>query len=189
MVSEKNDIEIDLAFHKLSNEKIMKTIDLETISFLNNDEIWIDNFSLWLAFLEENDQLNYPEALRKKNYYSIGLQFTDDATISIINKKWLGKDMPTDVLSFPVIDDNTINLPSKIIELGDIIVSVQTAQKQANSYNQNLSRELTWLVCHGFLHLLGWDHLDSESLDKMLNVQNQLLALDNPLEAGSTKSL
>ena len=66
-----------------------------------------------------------------------------------------------------------------------IIVSVITAEKQANIHKHNLSRELRWLVCHGFLHLLGWDHLNAQSLNRMLKFQDQLLRLANGLKISS----
>ena len=63
------------------------------------------------------------------------------------------------------------------VELGDIIVSVPTAERQALEQNHSLERELCWLVSHGLLHLLGWDHPDDASLMTMLQCQEQLLAI------------
>ena len=63
------------------------------------------------------------------------------------------------------------------VELGDIIVSVPTAERQALEQNHSLERELCWLVSHGLLHLLGWDHPDDASLMTMLQCQEQLLAM------------
>jgi probable rRNA maturation factor len=59
--------------------------------------------------------------------------------------------------------------------LGDIIISVDTAQRQALEQNHELNTELLWLASHGFLHLLGWDHPDEGSLTKMLECQARLL--------------
>ena len=66
---------------------------------------------------------------------------------------------------------------SECIELGDIVISVPTAIKQAKDNNVDLLRELRWLASHGLLHLLGWDHCDQESLTQMLITQEQLLDL------------
>ena len=56
-----------------------------------------------------------------------------------------------------------------------------TAQKQAKIHNHCLTEELRWLVSHGFLHLLGWDHPTAKRLDQMLSFQEQLLTMQDPL--------
>ena len=63
-----------------------------------------------------------------------------------------------------------------------IIISVSTAFKQAIDNNNSFSRELIWLASHGFLHLLGWDHLTSKALNKMLEYQEKLL-LETPFSS------
>jgi probable rRNA maturation factor len=62
------------------------------------------------------------------------------------------------------------------LELGDIVISVQTAARQAPEHGHSLERELLFLASHGLLHLLGWDHPDDTSLAAMLSRQEQLLA-------------
>ncbi|NJN23815.1 MAG: rRNA maturation RNase YbeY, partial [Acaryochloridaceae cyanobacterium RL_2_7] len=64
---------------------------------------------------------------------------------------------------------------SQPIELGDIIISVETADRQAQEQNHSLKQEIAWLASHGLLHLLGWDHPDPERLEEMLTQQHQLL--------------
>ena len=59
--------------------------------------------------------------------------------------------------------------------MGDIVISVPTAIRQAKENNAELFRELRWLASHGLLHLLGWDHSDEEGLNQMLSIQEQLL--------------
>jgi rRNA maturation RNase YbeY len=61
--------------------------------------------------------------------------------------------------------------------LGDIIISVETAARQAQAAQHSLEQEIAWLTAHGLLHLLGWDHPDEASLVQMLEKQTQLLAL------------
>ena len=63
------------------------------------------------------------------------------------------------------------------VYLGDIIVSVETAQRQALEAGHSLPKELLWLATHGLLHLLGWDHPDEESLNQMLSKQSDLIQL------------
>ncbi|MCS6814667.1 MAG: rRNA maturation RNase YbeY, partial [Cyanobacteria bacterium] len=85
----------------------------------------------------------------------------------------------TDVLAFATLDD-PCPLPPEALELqpiylGDIVISIETAQQQANQQGHSLVCELGWLASHGLLHLLGWDHPDDESLKRMLNQQAHLL--------------
>lgn len=61
--------------------------------------------------------------------------------------------------------------------LGDMIISVETARRQAQQQNHSLTLELAWLAAHGLLHLLGWDHPDDISLHEMLNRQETLLKI------------
>ena len=63
------------------------------------------------------------------------------------------------------------------LELGDIVVSVPTAARQAIEQGHSLERELQWLVSHGLLHLLGWDHPDEATLNAMIACQERLLAM------------
>ena len=179
-------IDIDLAFHECLDEKLLKIIDSNTQKLLISPQPWIVYFTKWIKVFHHNKKLNCPSLFRQTTSFSIGLQFTDDSNIALINKRWRDKDCSTDVLSFPAIDNDFSMQPDPALELGDIIVSAETAQRQSKDQNHNLDRELTWLVCHGFLHLLGWDHLDSTSLKKMLDFQDKLLKVNtdfaiNPL--------
>jgi probable rRNA maturation factor len=63
--------------------------------------------------------------------------------------------------------------------LGDVVISVDTAHRQAQQQGHSLKTELAWLATHGLLHLLGWDHPDEESLMEMLNQQETLLQIVN----------
>ena len=94
----------------------------------------------------------------KKEEFSLVL--SDDDQLQQLNKIYRGKDRPTDVLSFPMREGDFARLhaalPSAL--LGDVIVSVPTARKQAKEQDRPLVDELTMLIAHGLLHLLGWDH-------------------------------
>jgi probable rRNA maturation factor len=79
----------------------------------------------------------------------VSLVFCDDAFIQELNRDYRGKDRPTDVLSFPQDDPRV---------LGDVIVSVPTARRQARAAKRRLATEVEWLYLHGLLHLLGYDH-------------------------------
>ena len=89
--------------------------------------------------------------------------------------------MPTDVLSFGALEGDFLPPSSDALELGDIFVSVETAVRQASFYDQSLGQELRWLVSHGILHLLGWDHPCSESRSNMLNLQEELIKIKDQI--------
>ena len=113
--------------------------------------------------------------MRNAESISLGLQLTDDDTIAELNDQWRQKPQPTDVLSFAALEDAPLLIGEPCVELGDIIVSVPTARRQAEEHGHDLHWELRWLVSHGFLHLLGWDHPDDHQLAAMVRCQEQLL--------------
>lgn len=90
----------------------------------------------------------------------VSLAFVGDDTIRELNRKWRKKAKPTDVLSFPLLE----GAPAQILAaaegatLGDVIVSVPTAQRQADERGRSLTDEITTLLAHGVLHLVGFDH-------------------------------
>lgn len=89
------------------------------------------------------------------------ITLTDDAEIQAINTRYRGIDRPTDVLSFPLMDESAFALPpGQPRELGDVIVSYPRAVQQAEEYGHSVERELAYLVVHGLLHILGHDHED-----------------------------
>ncbi len=130
---------------------------------------WQTWISAWLGDLETT--------LPSATGYEVTLRFTDDAEIHQLNAQYRQKDQPTDVLSFAALEDSLgMSLPEEEpLYLGDIIVSTDTAKRQAIARDHSLQIELGWLVSHGLLHLLGWDHPDDDSLEKMLNRQAVLL--------------
>mgnify|MGYP006276627105 CR=1 FL=1 len=110
--------------------------------------------------------------------YSLGLSLVGDREIAELNEDWREKSGPTDVLAFAAQDDQT--MPSGLgfetgLELGDIVISLETAARQAPEHGNTLQQELLFLASHGLLHLLGWDHPDEQSLQAMLQRQAQLV--------------
>lgn len=96
--------------------------------------------------------------------HGLSILLVDDQEISWLNDHYRHKSGPTNVLSFPFADgaDSSLALlPVK--ELGDIIISVDTAWREAKEFKQSLHERLTWLITHGLLHLLGYDHERSEA--------------------------
>ena len=80
----------------------------------------------------------------------------DDYHIKEINKKYLHRNRPTDVISFSQIEGNSS--PVNTFLLGDVVISLETAQRQAVEAHSSLEDEITFLLIHGVLHLLGYDH-------------------------------
>jgi len=143
---------------------------------LLDETAWLQQLKYWLNCICRDESLDCPSLVRGAEELSLGLRFTDDASIAELNSAWRQKTGPTDVLSFAALDDPGDWMEGPSIELGDIVVSLETARRQAQEQGHSLERELRWLVSHGLLHLLGWDHPDDASLEAMLQRQQQLLA-------------
>lgn len=90
----------------------------------------------------------------------ISVSFTDDVGIRELNASYRGKDVPTDVLSFPLGEDGSfdINAETGGRLLGDIVISMERAVEQARLYGHSLEREIGFLTVHSMFHLLGYDH-------------------------------
>jgi len=163
-------------------------------------DLWHERLSAWLDDL----QADLPEALQSEAY-SLGLQLVSDASIAALNQDWRSTSGATDVLAFAAQDDDLEGaLPMPLppqpegpgpgnepdeqaddddwgpafgsVELGDIVISLDTAARQAPEHDHSLEQELLFLASHGLLHLLGWDHPDDASLAAMLARQEELLA-------------
>ena len=96
----------------------------------------------------------------------ISILLLDNSQIRDLNREYRKKDKPTDVLSFPMRDESSDNVQPQL--LGDIVISVETAEKQARQRNHSLYRELCFLLIHGTLHLLGYDHETSKKVEKQM---------------------
>jgi len=109
---------------------------------------------------------------------TVSLHLVADAEIQELNRRYRHKDQPTNVLSFPFadgIDPALAGLP--IEELGDIVISLDTAGREAKEFSQSFGHRLIWLVTHGLLHLLGYDHERSEEEEQRMQArEEQLLA-------------
>lgn len=155
---------------------------------LQADDLWHALLADWLRQLAPE----LPPSLLAPAY-SLGLSLVDDGEIAALNRDWRQKEGPTDVLAFAAQDEGLEELPPlpmpgwpadpegcEPLELGDIVISVQTAARQAQDHGHSLVRELLFLASHGLLHLLGWDHPDEASLAAMLARQDALLAAVPP---------
>lgn len=133
-------------------------------------DTWQQWFERWLDTLRAE--------LPASQSYELSLRLTDDAEIQVFNAQYRQKDQPTDVLSFAALESDYPSIPDQSelpLYLGDIVISVETAQRQASQRGHSLRDELAWLAAHALLHLLGWDHPDETSLSRMLHQQAFLL--------------
>lgn len=111
----------------------------------------------------------------------ISLVLVDDQYIQQLNKEYRGVDRPTDVLSFAQRETTgeepaCPELPEDNL-LGDIVLSLETAVRQAREYGHSLEREAAYLVVHGCLHLLGYDHETPEEKEIMRQKEEKVMAL------------
>lgn len=118
------------------------------------------------------------ELTNQKEASEVSLLLTDDEEIQSLNKKYRNIDTPTDVLAFSQVEKLN-NLPAlnskEEFLLGDIVISVETAQRQAVELGHSLLYELILLSVHGFLHLLGFDHDYEKKNDKMKSLEKEII--------------
>ena len=106
----------------------------------------------------------------------VGITLVDNEEIRQINAEYRQIDSPTDVLSFALDEGEEFPvLPEEEHLLGDIIISLERAQEQAIEYGHSLSREVAYLLIHGLLHLLGYDHM--QEADKVVMREQEELVL------------
>ena len=171
-------LDVDLSFTPFPVQDLDVFVNSESLELVKNPSQWIEEIGSWIKFIQVNSTLKCPEIVLNASQFSLGLELTNDKKILDLNHTWLGQSKSTDVLSFPIIDETLFDLSNECIELGDIVISVPTAIRQAKENKIDLFRELKWLATHGLLHLLGWDHIDEESLEKMLLIQEQLIDIN-----------
>lgn len=109
----------------------------------------------------------------------VSVVLCDDHYIHELNLQYRGKDCSTDVLSFALNEGEEFEItdgpPEKL--LGDIIISLDTAVRQAEEYGHSVERELAYLAVHGMLHLLGYDHEETTEREEMRGEEEYVLGL------------
>lgn len=117
---------------------------------------------------------------------SVNLSLNNDSEIRRLNREFRSLDKPTNVLSFAVVDDPDFDQllgESNTLELGDIIIALETMQREAAEQNISLHDHFCHLLAHGLLHLLGFDHQNNEEAEYMENYEIAVLGslnIDNP---------
>lgn len=115
------------------------------------------------------------ETVPNETVFAVGLSFVDDAEMQDINASSRGKNKPTDVLSFCQLEGEAMPFASEEILLGDIVVSIETAARQAHELKHSLEREMAFLLAHGALHLCGFDHDTSARRRAMWKTQDEIV--------------
>lgn len=137
------------------------------------------------VFNETNEELDEIKELDKltiflADYFNLNnivfnVIIVDNNKIHQINKEYRNIDRETDVISFALEDNEDDSESNEIRVLGDIYISIDKAKAQAKEYGHSLKRELCFLTTHGFLHLLGYDHMKKEDEKIMFPLQEKIL--------------
>jgi len=161
-----------MAKHKISlsfdtgvaglNRALYKKFALNSLKYILNDQNIID-------ISELKDYMDF--------CLNLDILICNDEKIKQLNNEFRDKNEPTDVLSFALFADNPDLRPiiDNNIFLGEIIISVETAQKQADAANKSLNEEICFLISHGILHLFGFTHDEEKSYNFMIETQNSML--------------
>lgn len=147
----------------------------------------MDKYEIIYKDIKENHYETIVEKVFDKCFEEEGLQdsklyitvtFTNPENIQSINKEYRNIDKPTDVLSFPMFEKNEINSLKNLNyeeALGDIVISIEKVKNQAEEYAHSFERELSYMVVHGFYHLMGEDHIKEEEKIKMREKEEKVL--------------
>ena len=123
------------------------------------------------------EQCYQQENLQNKKIY-VNVILTNPENIRMFNQEYRKIDEATDVLSFPMFHKAELEVLNNPIPevLGDIVISIEKVQEQAEEYEHSFERELSYMVVHGFYHLLGYDHIEEE--DKKVMRQKEEMVLE-----------
>lgn len=141
-----------------------------SIAFAVNAEGWPENLEA-VAETAIREALKQSEA-EVTGVTEVSVVLTDDAEQRELNRQWRGFDKSTNVLSFPQIE------PFAPVSglLGDITLARETVEKEADEMGISFEAHFTHLVVHGFLHLLGYDHIEEEDAEEMEGLETDILA-------------
>lgn len=160
------------------------TVELEFAENFKKPECEFDFTSLKCKQLIERVLTTAEEKLPPIDGQQVFIFITDDNEIHEINREQRDVDRATDVLSFPMLEHKDgvgqvnpldIDPETGLLLLGDIIVSAERAVAQAKEYGHSIERELCFLICHGFLHLRGFDHIEPEDEKVMMAKAEEIL--------------
>lgn len=141
---------------------------MNQIEVINTTEEEIEELKILPGLLE------YATKVEKIENVIFNVILVDDSYIHELNKNYRHVDRPTDVITFALEDNGSMETEYGRI-LGDIYISLDRARIQAEEYGHNLKRELCFLAIHGFLHLLGYDHMEKDEEKIMFDRQELIL--------------
>lgn len=129
--------------------------------------------------VNEEEIRGYVQKVLEKEYDSkapvyVSLLFTGNDEIQVINREYRDKDQPTDVISFAYHETEDFDI-GPYDTLGDIVISLERVVEQAKEYNHSPKRELFYVLTHGILHLLGYDHIEEEERKEMREKEEEIL--------------
>ena len=129
--------------------------------------------------VNEEEIREYVQKVLEKEYESeapvyMSLLFTGNDEIQVINREYRDKDQPTDVISFAYHETEDFDI-GPYDTLGDIVISLERVVEQAKEYNHSDKRELFYVLTHGILHLLGYDHIEEEDKKEMRAKEEEIL--------------
>lgn len=129
--------------------------------------------------VNEEEIREYVQKVLGKEYESeapvyMSLLFTGNDEIQVINREYRDKDQPTDVISFAYHETEDFDI-GPYDTLGDIVISLERVVEQAKEYNHSDKRELFYVLTHGILHLLGYDHIEEEDKKEMRAKEEEIL--------------
>ncbi|WOE76083.1 rRNA maturation RNase YbeY [Alterisphingorhabdus coralli] len=147
-------------------------------------DVWTDDYD-WEAMAEDATNAaisNSPYALLGESgaTLSISVVFSDDAEVQKLNAQYRGKDKPTNVLSFPMVQPDLLgslsNTDDGEVLLGDIILAHETCAREAQEKGIDIEQHVMHLIVHGTLHLLNYDHQDEAQAANMEALETKALA-------------
>lgn len=148
----------------------------EEVKIINND--FINNIL--------NSVIHEIHILQKFKKLECSLLLTNDNKLQQLNSDFMGKNKPTNVLSFPdreILPSDLINIKEEEIFLGDIAISYERVIEESEKYNIDFENHFTHLLVHGILHLIGYDHESDDEWDEMIEAEIKILTrlnIDKP---------
>lgn len=141
---------------------------------MNKIEIFNETKKEILELVDVRKVIDIAIKNQKLDNLEFNIIIVDNDYIHELNKNYRNIDRPTDVITFALEDyEDGIKLEHRM--LGDIYISIDKAISQAEEYGHDLRREICFLAVHGFLHLLGYDHMEKEEEEIMFSLQEEIL--------------
>lgn len=153
---------------------------------LRGEELLVDldfevDIKCYENFFSFSEIEKYVKEILEKEYFSekevyISILLTGNKQIQKINKEFRGKDLSTDVISFAYHDNEEFDI-GIYDTLGDIIISLERVEEQSKEYGHSFEREFFYVLTHGILHLLGYDHMEEKDKKDMRKKEEEILSV------------